>query len=79
MRRNARYGYRFESVRYEVELKSPAAHSRILRNKLAPHFGRFSSRPSNTFLLVESVVDDTCKLDMSKITVTVPQVLGSAW
>ena len=44
-----------------AELKSPAAHSRILRDELAPHFGRFafSRRAFEYFLPVDSVADDT--------------------
>ena len=51
--------------------------------KLAPYtLERFAfNRRALEYFPVESVVDDTwlSKLDMSKRTVTVPQVLGSAW
>jgi hypothetical protein len=63
-----------------VELKS--LHSRILRDELAPHFGRLAfSRRALEYFPVEQVVDDMwlSKLDMSKRTVTVPHVLGIAW
>ena len=62
-------------------MKSPAAHARILRDELAPHFGHFAlSLRALEYFPVESGVDDTwlSKLDMSKRTVADPQVVGSA-